>query len=272
VNTRCLLPADLVPDGSQAAVQFAVGGLALPPPDQWLSITERFRGRVVKGLCRRLTGNPDARYRDLTAPQRLSISLVSGKDSFGKPLSGHRHSCFFLAPDEFGQPCRLVVWRRSVPFSHDEVQALLRAVERPVLLEASAIYLVPLPLGTRLPASVRGPARIWRSGTPFVPPATRHRYRGGRLRARETVERLAERFLSDLGLPSVESITAYAAKPVRLHLPHKMQSGPNPAAARIRAGYEVRVGFSEPAEGPILMGDSCHFGLGLLCCEEGTHS
>jgi CRISPR-associated protein Csb2 len=246
------------------AIQFAIGGLMLPPVDEWITITERIRGRAVRALCRTLAADPEAHYGRLTAEQRHAIALISGKDAVGKPLKGHQHAYFFLCPDEHGEPTRLVVWRPAASFNVEELRALRCAVERPVAWLRGELYLVPLPVDTPLPELVRGPARFWCGAAPFVPPSNRHRFRNGELRQGEAPERAAGRLLSSLAFPAADVISASPVKPVRLHRTrqHRILYGRD--AHRIRPAYNLFIQFPECVQGPILIGDSCHFGLGLF--------
>ncbi|HEX5484072.1 MAG TPA: type I-U CRISPR-associated protein Csb2 [Terriglobia bacterium] len=254
------------------AIQFAVGGLALPPKDQWIGVAERVRGRAVRDLSRRLTGQPEAQFSQLSPEHRSEISLVSGKDAAGRPLTGHPHAHFLLWPDEHGYPARLVVWRREVPFSEDELFALIEASRKPVPSEGGQLYLVPLPPAMPLPRGLVGPASQWESVLPFVPPVARHRFRSGRVREGETPERLAQRLLSDRGFPCAQAIAARVARPVRLHKTLLRRMAANASTPFVRTGYDLMVTFAEPIAGPILIGDSCHFGLGLFRALEGAQS
>jgi CRISPR-associated protein Csb2 len=251
-------------------MQFVLGGLMLPPVTEWITVTERFRGRAVRELCGVVSGGLNVHYGALTNEQRAEISLMAGKDFTGRPLKGHSHAYFLIHPDEHGNPCRLVVWRRSVPFNKLEVEALHRAAKKPVPWSGGVIYPVPLPLGTPLHRNLTGPAQRWSSVTPYVPPRSRHRFRAGKVRPGESAERLAERLLTDLYFPVTRRVSTRLAEPARLHRSRRarlLSAAENPA---IGLAYHLEIDFVEPAEGPILVGDSSHFGLGLLCAVEDT--
>ncbi len=217
-----------------------------------------------------LNGGLKAHYGLMTKEQRTRISLMSGKDSAGRPLKGHSHSYFFIYPDEHGQPYRLIVWRRSVPFNELEVEALRFVASKPMPWAGGLVYLVPLPVGTPLPQNLAGPARGWSSATPFVPARSRHRFRAGKIRPGETTERLAERLLADLGFPVPRCLTSRSVESVRLHQTRRARLASAAAKPVFGMAYNLDIEFTEPVEGPILIGDSSHFGLGLLCTVEDT--
>jgi CRISPR-associated protein Csb2 len=252
-------------------MQFAVGGLALPPIEEWITVTERLRGRVVRELCRAVTGDPRACYSGLADEQRARVSLISGKDAAGRPLTGHRHAYFLLWPDENHYPTRLIVWRRT-SFGEDEAAALVRAAESPITGKEKdpwTVYLVPLPAGMPLPQGFYAESYVWHSVTPFVPPASRHRFRpGGRLRYAETTEETARRLVSAAGMPAPVSVRVCVKQPVtwaRLHQTRATRlSSRNGRAPLLRPGFRLRLGFEQPVAGPIMIGDSCHYGLGLF--------
>ncbi|MEZ6032661.1 MAG: type I-U CRISPR-associated protein Csb2 [Planctomycetaceae bacterium] len=195
-------------------IQFAVGGRVYPPLAQWVRVTERFRGTVLRHATRIVTDGAVQFFSDLWKKGdekhrawRDEIKLLSGKDGEGKPLKDHQHSFFGLWPDENGQPTRLIVWRVT-PFNPIEVRAILNASDEelswrfPNRLTSQAeansrdewrVRLVPLPTEVApLPGMIgsRIESTCWESLVPFVPP-NRNRFRsGGRLRATETATAL----------------------------------------------------------------------------------
>lgn len=249
-------------------VQFAVGGMVFPPLRLWVRLTERFRGRAVKNLALALMPESEGRYERLDQETRRRLALLCGKDENGNPLSGHCHAYFLLWPDEDGNPTRLIVWREQ-PFEHEEIEALLKASEQPIAWEPAArrwqVRLLPLPFEMSLPSGFLGPAQVWRSITPFVPPAERHRFRKhGLERKGESLERIVEKLIE--GRSSIAQIT-HISEPVWVNLHetrkrrHMRQETGTPW---MRPGYMLRIEFRERLSGPLILGDSCHFGLGVF--------
>lgn len=267
-------------------IQFAVGGRVYPHLSDWIRVTERFRGAALRELAKLLTGERDARFSSLAPEMREQFSLLSGKSGTGAPLTGHQHAYFVLFPDEFGQPTRLLCFRRE-PFQPEEVAALMAASEQPCswrfqrqtsspsTRDEWQLRFVPLPFSIPPPRgfAFHAPASaVWSSATPFVTPGGRRRFRrSGRLRPGETPERLLTKLLTNAGYPerSLELLTNETeAEWVAIHETNEQRN--RRRAERTRAvlpGYRFRVRFTEPVAGPICVGHSCHFGLGLFVPE-----
>jgi CRISPR-associated protein Csb2 len=253
-------------------IQFAVGGRVYPPQNRWVKVTERLRGRVLRQLSQQIAGSLAAGYRSLTAEQRQQLALMAGKDGDGKSIQGHRHAFFILWADYNGLPTRLIVWRRDQPFSQEEARSLLQASENPISWETGApdwsVRLVPLPISTPLPKGFRDEACVWVSATPFVPPSARHRFReNGRARPGETPERAARRLLRASGLPDPINVSVQPNRVQWFHLHETREFRRAKRELRtplVRPGFDIRLEFDGPVRGPIMLGDSCHFGLGLF--------
>lgn len=254
-------------------LQFAVGGRVYPPLRQWVKVTNRFRGSVLRELIKLIAPEAQGRYDRLTAKQREQVAMMSGKDAEGRPLQGHRHAFFLLWPDENGMPTRLIAWRSS-PFTDKETDALYAASERLLSwddgLPEWQVRLVPLPTETPVPCGLLGTARVWESATPFVPPAQRHRFRkNGRERANESVERLLHKMLEDEGRPlpdKVAILNGYEdAEWITLHQTRdRRMLKAESRTPWVRPGFRARLEFPQPISAPLILGDSCHFGLGLF--------
>jgi CRISPR-associated protein Csb2 len=254
-------------------VQFAAGGRVYPPLAQWVKVTERFRGGILKHLSVQITGNPRSHYGSLTPEQRNELALISGKDGEGNPLQGHQHAFFVFWPNGNGVPDRLVIWRRQ-PFTPQEIQALLTVSEHPISWACSvpdwSVRLVPLPFETPPPRGLRSEAGVWQSATPFVPPPGRHRFRkNGRERPDESPQQILIKLLQAGGKPSPEKITVFEDQEetswVNLHETRQRRLlRTETRTPWVRPGYWLRLQFKESVGGPLLLGDSCHFGLGLF--------
>jgi len=263
------VPTRSAPTGLHA-MQFAVGGRVYPPPDRWICVAERFRGRVIRSMAAQMSGAPRAHYGSLSAAQKDELVLLTGKDATGAAVKGHSHAYFLLRPDGEGNPTRLIVWRHGKPFAAAEVDAMREASEAPVAWESGApdwkLRLVPLPERTPLPRDFGGPSHVWSSVTPFVPPAGRRRFReNGRLRTGETVERVATKLLEAGGWPAAERVVVDPDKTVwvRLHETRERRfAREQTRTPLVRPGFHLLVEFGAPVTGPIIIGDSSHFGLG----------
>jgi CRISPR-associated protein Csb2 len=245
-------------------LQFAVGGRVFPPLDSWIRITERFRGAALDALARVLTRRSDAKFRNLSAEQRAAYSLLTGKDRNGKPVEGHAHSFLWLVPDKQGSPTRLVCYRRT-PFDALEQEAFLAASERTLSWQFGnpdwLLRLVPLPPETPLPAEINAKSRYWETATPYVP--SRHVLaRNGKPKPGHSV---AEQVLADLtnaGFPSAEiEVVERARRWVKVHRPKRLRSE---TTNDLKLGYRICLTFGDPVCGPLALGHSAHFGIGLF--------
>jgi CRISPR-associated protein Csb2 len=197
---------------------------------------------------------------------------MTGKNAQGEPLQGPRaHAEFFLWWDE-GVPTRLFVWRGARAFDEDEQEAILRAAAQELSwasagpdAETWKIKLVPLDTAVAPPPGFDGaPAAIWRTLTPYVPP--RHYFRSGKVRESETIENQIRRELGARNyawatkLLSVEVIGPPTW--VAVHVPRR-QAHHRPFIGD-RRGYMLRLSFETPISGPLRLGHSSSFGLGLF--------
>jgi len=257
------------PSGLQC-VQFAVGGRVFPPMREWVRVTERFRGRVIKHLALQLEPTSQGKYERLSSSARGQISLMAGKNAEGRPLTGHQHAYFLLWPDVEGVPRRLVVYRRE-PFNDREIAALLAASEIPLRWDFAApqwlLRLVPLPFDVPPPDGLFGESDVWRSLTPFVAPANRHRFRkNGRARLGESLDRIITKLVEAQGLPLPSAVHDLGRDLwVYLHETRERRKVRQATGTPwVRPGRYLELRFKEKVRGPLILGDSSHFGLGLF--------
>ena len=256
-------------------IQFAVGGRVFPPLAQWIRVTERFRGIALKRLARQVSNGTASRFADLSADECARFSLLTGKSSDGKPMTGHQHAYFALVPDAMGQPTRLVCFRQ-IPFTSDEVTALLAASEDTITWQPQNrdwwVRLVPLPFETPPPLGFgydAETATVWESASPFVTPGKRMRFRKNRRpRPGETPERLLEKLLVGQGLPTptIKSLSDDdAIEWVAVHeTPEQRAARRENRSRAVLPAYRFQLTFPKPVSGPMCVGHSCHFGLGLF--------
>lgn len=255
-------------------LQFAVGGTVLPTMDKWVKVTERFRGSIIRNLARQLTERKDARYETLDEIQREQISSITGKNANGEPLHGHKHAYFFLYPDKEGNPSRLIVWRKE-PFTEYEIEAMLAASKMPIRwdygLSDWKIKLVPLPFTANAPNGLLTTSQTWISATPFVPPTQKYRLRNnGRERPTKSPSQELIKLFQKAGktIPEVEAMSS-EQNWVKLHETQERRAfRQKHHTSWTRPGYCLRLKFPEPISGPLLLGDSCHYGLGLFLAED----
>ncbi len=251
-------------------IQFAIGWNVPPEARAIVRLTAKFRGAVVKEMLRKLTGDPQITWGKAPAEVREVVAEMAGKDAEGKPLKGHRHTEYLLWCED-GEPVRLLAWRNGRPFDENEQEALLKAAGRQFSWAATGdradvwkVRLVPLDRAVPLPPGFDGvTAAVWESATPYVPP--RHHLRGGKPRLTESIEHQVRRELSLRGFAYAEQVAVeQAGNPewVAVHLPRREKSGT--AFIGDRRGYRLRLRFPAPVGGPIRLGHSSSFGLGLF--------
>lgn len=255
-------------------LQFAIGWNVAPPPPAIVRLTSRFRGATILELARVKTGDPRATLSRAPADVQEAMAEMTGKHANGEPLRGHRHA-EFLAWFEDSAATRLLVWRDGRAFDECEQDALLRAASRELSwasadrnADAWVVRLLPLDRAVPPPPGFDGvPARCWESVTPYVPP--RHHLRGGKERPRESLVEQIRRELATRGVPGAERVEAEPtalATWAAVHVPKWERR----AFVGDRRGYWMALTFPEPVTGPLRLGHSSSFGLGLFRPRESS--
>lgn len=284
----CLATAPRAPALSRArarptVARFALDAPVLPLVEDTLRVAEQ--ARIVAMGCfrraeeRRLYGGP--------TPPGVAIprsEVLSGKDVNGEPLQGHRHA-YYLPTDEDGDGRldHLTIFA-EMGFGPGELRAfdrmrtLTRDEEQPVRL-----LLLAVGEATSIAApALLGPSRVWISATPFL--VTRHPKARGRKReprellgpdnarafARQVLIEEIERWREHHpGVPEPECVEplnpehtcgAHRLRPIQFQ---RFRRKPGDDGGR-RAAGAFRIVFPEPVRGPLCLGHSSHFGLGLF--------
>ena len=248
-------------------IQFAIGSRVSPLHKSIVILTQRFRGRVIREFL-------GTDWRRASTEQKEAARLLTGKEIDGKPLQDHqhRHARFAILFDErTDKAARLVVWR-NLPFTDDEQRAILNAAEQELQITFGkvrrknpwAIRLVPLDSQVPPPRGFDMQTYCqWKTTTLYVPP--RYVYdRQGRIRPGETPEAQLQRELNNQGL-NTDGLTIelndQEPKWARVHEPRRNRNGSTNSERR---GYDVSLIIDTPIRGPIALGHSSHFGLGLF--------
>lgn len=253
-------------------VQFMIGARVSPPRQSVVVLTQRFRGRVIRKF---LTGS----WRQANAAQRKAARLLTGKEADGSPLRDqrHPHARFGIFFDhETDKAARFLVWRDQ-PFEDDEQRAILNAAEQELQLSFAktgtrdpwTIRLVPLDKQVSPPTGFGEQTyTCWETVTPYVPP--RYAYnRKGRVKAGESPEEQLRLELTRQGYDTtglVITVDDQASEWTRVHRPRRNRDDPTNTERR---GYHVRLTFDTSVRGPISLGHSSHFGLGLFVASDG---
>lgn len=245
-------------------IQFAIGFKVAPRYKDTALITERFRNRVLGCFTKILTENPKMKWADASDEVRKQALLFSGKNASGNPATGHRHVSFFIY-GESNAPSRLCVFRPE-PFNDSEQRAIREAANIPLPLNYEndpwTLHLVPLDKLVPAPPGLDATThRRWESLTAYVPP--RHVYgRSGKEKPGCSVAEQVREELASRGFDVADlSLAAEEAGWVKVHRrPPSTSSRTNNA----KLGYRVKLIFRQPVQGPISLGSSSHFGLGLF--------
>lgn len=249
-------------------MQFAIGWNVAPEPRVIVRLTSRFRGAVLRELLRLKAGDASATWARVGENIRAAVADMAGKDASDEPLKGHRHA-EFLAWCESERPTRLLVWRRSRAFDVEEQEAVLLAAARDVSGAAAGadadewkVRLVPLDRDVPPPPGFDGASsNVWESVTPYVPP--RHHLRGGKEREGESMIDQIRRELGRRGIEqNVDVELVGSPRWVSVHVPRR--EAKRRAFVGDRRGQMVRLRFAGSVAGPIRLGHSSSFGLGLF--------
>lgn len=232
-------------------VRFALDGAVLPRITETVYVAELARKRV-QGIFGKLF-------------EGAASSVFSGKRGDGAPLARHRHAFFIPTDDDRDGKLDHLMLYAVDGFDVRELRALevWRETRGPGSTVMRVVWLGSDDIDF-------GPARVWRSATPFIP--TRHFKDRGAKRDSFPRHQLAEVNLREelerRGLPAPEKVT---------EIPHLMLDGRPLAWREFRQqrvfgdgrrgndfgkGFEIE--FAEPVPGPLALGYACHFGLGLF--------
>ena len=250
-------------------IQFAIGGRVDLTKDQIVILTNRFRGRTVRSFL----GCSWQEVKEEGDIQSLNdVSLLSGKDATGKALKGNRHTYYSVWFDpETGRPSRLLVWRKTF-FSEREQKAMDNAAQKPISVtygkNIHPIHLIPLDSAVQSPCGFDQQKTFtsWKSVTPYIPP--RHIFnRRGEVKPGESIPEQVARQSRSLGLPECQiQFADNKGQWVKVHQSSKKGNSPtnNSPTNASKRGFHINLEFKSPVSGPIALGHSCHFGLGLF--------
>jgi CRISPR-associated protein Csb2 len=258
--------------------RYSLDGPVLPLVAATLPVAEDAR-RALMSRYRQLKEVERDRKSDPATAEHFASRMFSGKDESGRPLRDDHDHAFYLPTDEDGDG-RLDHLTVFAPggFPADEV----RALDALRWLRCGDLDLSLLLVGLGQEAEFRhtgilGLATAWISASPFL--VTRHMKRRGQKRdPREFFEtpsgragfvtqvlreELERRGLHQEGIKiePLESVgTHHRPRPIEFCLCRRKpgDDGPN----RPRGMFRLR--FPRPVSGPIALGYSCHFGLGLF--------
>jgi CRISPR-associated protein Csb2 len=255
----------------RTVARFALDGPVLPLVAETLPLAEQIR-RSLLSKSKYLAQRGDPRMAD-SAIWQLCPAL-GGKNDQGQPRTGHEHA-FFLPADEDGDG-RLdhVTVFAPMGFNDLELQAFDKLRRLP-FGDGDPLPVLLVGLGT--PRDFRAPlldeATVWVSATPFV--VTRYPKTRGTRRDRPEDYASPQAFCRHvLGqelqrrpqLPEVRSIEEVEVMGTQRLRPIQFRRFRNKrgddGGRRPAGGF--RITFATAVAGPVCLGHSCHFGLGLF--------
>lgn len=236
---------------------------ALPPCTRTLPQAELFRraivGRVSKGgsvHCPELTGK-DEHGRPLRHNHAHAHTLPVDLDS-----DGHLDHLIIYASMGLGGAAQHAIRTLRRTWTKGGVGDIQLAVVG--YGDLAMLRQLPPPLDRQV-EQLLGPlggSLVWESATPFVPP------RLLKPRGRNTLLGQLNAELVSRRLPEVASIYVDPdlTRKLRHHVRHRNHGGVPPFAD---TGYGLRLTFSVPVHGPVMLGYASHYGLGLFhsACE-----
>jgi CRISPR-associated protein Csb2 len=268
------------------------GRRALPLVTDTLPIAEAARAALMsifRKRCEKLALG-QYRVRRPGGPDTYASPVFAGKDALGQPLKMHGHA-HYLPTDEDGDG-RIDHLSVHAPegFGADEVTALdrFRKLRFGKLRFGQGdewqVVLAGLGKPVDFNCPLFGPSQVWVSATPFV--VTRYPKLRGRKRddprdyatTLHFAQHILHQELARLrqcrpDLPVLVAVEPLADQCIG---PHRLRSiqfkkyrhrKPGDDGGRRPNGY-FRIAFGAPASGPICLGHSAHFGLGLFVPEQ----
>lgn len=241
-------------DRGVEVVRYRIGGRIRPKITEAVVVCDAFKRAAM------------SKYKESSGD--CESSTLSGKAADGKTMKGNHAHAFFLATAE-GESAMLdhITVFSKTPFTREEIDAL--ASVRLVWNKDRMFKPVYVGRGNRgsfaSPPQILESARKWVSVTPYVP--NRHpkvRGKGADKRLVDGPEEQIVRELQNREFPSVSS--------VEVHGPREKISGFLPAEFKRwrKAGlpgfgaYSVAIEFESDVQGPMSLGHSSHYGLGLF--------
>ena len=273
------------PSNRHTVVRFLLDGAVLPLVTDTLRVAEAFRNALMSHFRRWCQRHPAAAapFRRADQPGLFASPTLSGKDSRGALRKDHRHAFYLPTGDADGRWLTHVTVTASEGFGPGEVAAF-NAVRTLKLADESADLRVQL-IGLGDPQDFRVPlleaAAVWLSATPFV--ATRYPKLRGAKRDRPEAYASPRDFVRHIlqeelrrrpELPPVVELQEeeHLGRPgLRALQFQRFRNKRGDDGGRRPAGA-FRITFASAVPGPLCLGHSCHFGLGLFVPGEGREA
>ncbi|MCY4490494.1 MAG: type I-U CRISPR-associated protein Csb2, partial [Thaumarchaeota archaeon] len=204
-------------------------------------------------------------------------ATFSGKDGEGNPLSGHQHAFYLPTYETQNQEIDHLTIIASKQFDKDELDALF-SLKRLFGYNTMDVRLVFQGCGTpdnfsNIPILQK--SHVWASATPVV--LSRHiKYRrkgsntfqidGPKEQIRNEIEKRygTSYVLKKITIKQDDQVNLYNTR----HRPSDFFRWRKHGSIGDGKSYNIQLEFKEPVKGPITLGYSSHFGLGMFVPEE----
>jgi CRISPR-associated protein Csb2 len=239
-------------------------------PFALLALNSSARSRSPMPLRQRTLPQAELLHRSIASKidklgnDPVAIAELIGRDASDKPLTGHRHAHILpltlLAADNHLD--HILIWAPGG--LSDASQDILRSLRKTYMkggvgeVEVRFAGSGSIEDFKKIPAlrHILGESPVWQTLTPFLLP--RHLKKSGR----NTVEGQITEELTGRGFPAPTSIEILPEESIGFR--HFVRARNNRPRPPVDFGYAVRLTFTKPVVGPIAIGHSCHFGLGLF--------
>ncbi|HOE12832.1 MAG TPA: type I-U CRISPR-associated protein Csb2 [bacterium] len=250
--------------------RFVIDGPVLPLVEETLPFAELMRRSLMW------------RYSHLPGMESPCFSeIFSGKNiADGSPLEGHQHAYFLPADEDDDGRIDHITVVSDMCFGDGELRSLDRIRKLKWGEDELGLMLIALTTRDEAGGCLFGPSKVWESATPFL--VTRHPKKRGQKRdspellshpldfVRQVLTEELDRYRREcrpdilehcsIELLNENRIGAHHLRPIQFK---RFRQKRGDDGGRCPAGG-FRVTFPEPVRGPLCLGHSCHFGLGLF--------
>lgn len=231
---------------------------ALPPVTRTLPQAELFHRAVISRLAN---------------GRRVNCPELTGKDDFDRPLHNHHGHSHTIPVGLIGDGHIDHIIIHAAMGLGDAAQRAVRTLRRTWTkggagdLQVAVVGCGDLDMLRTLPERLRpklelllgapGGSRVWQSATPFVPP------RFLKARGKNAIVGQVNAELASRLLPEAVDVTVDAelTRELRHYVRRRTRGGTLPP---MDVGLGLRLVFSKPVQGPLLLGYGAHFGLGMF--------
>jgi CRISPR-associated protein Csb2 len=241
-----------------------------------LSLTTPSGNRSALPPCARTLPQAELFHRAIVGRvghgRRVHCPELTGKDEYGKPLHGHRHAHTIPVDlDGDGHLDHVIVY--ATMGLGEAAQRAVRTLRRTWTkggvgdIQVAVVGHGDFDILRQLPARLNrrveqllgppGGARVWESATPFVPP------RFLKASGRNTLFGQVSAELASRQLPAIESVLVdpNLTRKLRHYVRRRNRGGVAPPSD---VGYGLRLTFSVPLPGPLLLGYGSHYRVGMF--------